>query len=360
MKLLILTQKVDINDDVLGFFHGWIKKLAEHFENIIVICLEKGEHNLPANVRVLSLGKESMRIAHYERAHANICNSHYWHKICILASFYKYIWQERKNYDSVFVHMNQEYVILGWKFWKLFGKRISLWRNHPKGGLWCRIAVLLSNNVFCTSQFAFVAKCKKTKIMPAGIDTECFKFQVPSFKIKDSILYLGRISPIKNVDILIEALNLLKNKNINFKAKIIGDAPERDRGYYENIKQKTKEYNLENYVDFEKGVSNYKSPEIYKQYEIFVNLTPSGSLDKTIFEAMACGNLVLVSNRSLSGQIDKRLFFKEKDTEDLAAKLEKILFLDASAKENIIKSSRDFVVQKHSLNLLIKKLLEEF
>jgi len=24
MKLLICTQKVDINDDILGFFHGWI------------------------------------------------------------------------------------------------------------------------------------------------------------------------------------------------------------------------------------------------------------------------------------------------------------------------------------------------
>lgn len=349
MKLLILTQKVNINDDVLGFFHGWIKKLAEKFESIIVICLGKGEYNLPANVRVLSLGKEKF--------------SHNSHRFRRLALFYKYIWQERKNYDSVFVHMNQEYVILGGIFWKLFGKKIYMWRNHPAGGFLVRIAVLLSDKVFCTSPFAFVKRYKKTKTMPVGVDTEIFNFPAEGEARQgrqDSILSLGRISPIKNVDILIAALNLLKNKNINFKTKIIGDVPERDRGYYENIKQKTKEYNLENYVDFEKGVPNYKSPEIYKQYEIFVNLTPSGSLDKTIFEAMACGNLVLVSNRSLSGQIDERLFFKERDTEDLAAKLEKILFLDASAKESIIKASRDFVVQKHSLNLLIKKLLEEF
>ncbi len=355
MKLLILTQKVDINDDVLGFFHGWIKKLAEKFESIIVICLEKGEYNLPANVRVLSLGKPAQGWSASGREKLQ-------GKLRVLVNFYRYIFRERKNYDAVFVHMNQEYVILGGIFWKLFGKKIYMWRNHPAGGFLARIAVLLSDKVFCTSPFAFVKRYKKTKIMPVGIDTESFKFPAEGEarqRRQNSILSLGRISPIKNVDILVEALNLLKNKNINFKAKIIGDAPERDKEYYENIKQKTKEYNLENYVDFEKGVPNYKSPEIYKQNEIFVNLTPSGSLDKTIFEAMACGCITLISNKSLFGKIDERLFFEENNVQDLAEKLEKILFLDDLAKEDIIKSSRDFVVKNHSLNLLVKKLLEE-
>ncbi len=346
MKLLIITQKVDINDDVLGFFHGWIKKLAEHFENIVVICLQAGEYDLPKNVEILSLGKENNRS-----------------KIKYLWNFYKYIFLYRKNYDTVFVHMNQEYVILGWKFWKLWRKKIFMWRNHPAGGFLVRIAALLADKVFCTSLFAFVKRYKKTKIMPVGIDTESFKFPAEGEarqRWQDSILSLGRISPVKKIEVLIDALKIMSNKNINFKAKIIGDAPERDKEYYENLRQKTKEYNLENYVDFEKGVPNYKSPDIYRQYEIFVNLTPSGSLDKTIFEAMACGNLVLVSNRSLLGQIDGRLFFKENDAQDLAVKLEKILFLDASKKEDIIKSSRDFVIQKQSLGLLIKRLLEEF
>jgi len=43
MKLLIVTQKVDINDDVLGFFHDWIKEFAKNCEKVTVICLGKGE-----------------------------------------------------------------------------------------------------------------------------------------------------------------------------------------------------------------------------------------------------------------------------------------------------------------------------
>jgi hypothetical protein len=58
-KLLILTQKVDKDDGVLGFFHAWIAALAVRFDGITVICLEKGACELPGNVTVLSLGKES-------------------------------------------------------------------------------------------------------------------------------------------------------------------------------------------------------------------------------------------------------------------------------------------------------------
>jgi len=58
MKLLIVTQKVDKNDDILGFFHGWIAEFAKHCEKITVIALGVGEYDLPRNVEVLSLGKE--------------------------------------------------------------------------------------------------------------------------------------------------------------------------------------------------------------------------------------------------------------------------------------------------------------
>ena len=111
MKLLIITQKVDRDDPILGFFHRWIEEFAKHCENIIVICLEKGEYNLPKNVQVLSLGKEEResRLAYIKR-------------------FYSYIWHKRKEYDSVFVHMNQEYVLLGGFFWKAMRKRVILWR----------------------------------------------------------------------------------------------------------------------------------------------------------------------------------------------------------------------------------------
>lgn len=59
MRLLIVTQKVDKNDPILGFFHRWIEEFSKHCEKLTVICLQAGEFKLPANVTVLSLGKEN-------------------------------------------------------------------------------------------------------------------------------------------------------------------------------------------------------------------------------------------------------------------------------------------------------------
>ncbi|MBI4086504.1 hypothetical protein HY416_00780 [Candidatus Kaiserbacteria bacterium] len=61
MKLLICTQTVDRGDPTLGFFHEWIAEFARHCERVIVVCLFEGEHSLPENVTVLSLGKERRR-----------------------------------------------------------------------------------------------------------------------------------------------------------------------------------------------------------------------------------------------------------------------------------------------------------
>ena len=107
MRLLICTQKVDKRDPILGFFHSWIEEFAKHCSQVIVICLEKGEFDLPENVTIFSLGKE-------ENKHG------YAVKLLYCWSFYKFIWRYRKEYDTIFVHMNKEYVVLGGIFWRLF------------------------------------------------------------------------------------------------------------------------------------------------------------------------------------------------------------------------------------------------
>ena len=41
MRLLAIVQKVDINDDILGFIHSWIEKLAQRLDMLYVILWEK-------------------------------------------------------------------------------------------------------------------------------------------------------------------------------------------------------------------------------------------------------------------------------------------------------------------------------
>lgn len=343
MKLLILTQKMDRDDPILGFFHNWVLKLSERFESIIVICLQKGNFDLPDNVAVFSLGKENGG-----------------NRIKYVWNFYKDILKFRNQYDSVFVHMNQEYILLGGLFWKIFGRRVYLWRNHPKGSIFTKISVWLSDKVFCTSRFAFVAKYRKTSIMPAGIDIDQFRNSNPEARNPKSILFLGRISPIKKPDLLIEALKVLHNKQINFTCDFYGDSLPRDKAFYESLKNKVSGSGLGKIISFYKGVPNYKTPKIYNEHEIFINLTPTGSFDKTILEAAACGCLPIVANKSLSGEIDERLILKEETPEEIAKTINFWLNMDKGDKINVSRKLQKYVLEKHSLGVLVDKISKTF
>jgi len=317
MKLLIITQKVDINDPILGFFHRWIIEFAKHCEQIIVICLEKGEYDLPSNVKVLSLGKENgpSRLKYIWR-------------------FYKYIWQERKNYDKVFVHMNQEYILLAGWWWRFLGKEIFMWYNHHSGSWLTELTVVFCNKVFCTSKYAFTARFKKTVLMPVGVDTRLFKKDFSINKIPQSILFLGRISPVKRPHLLIEVLNLLKENGVIFEANFYGDALPKDQNYFNKLKKIVIDKNLSGQINFYPGVPNRDTVAIYNRHKIFVNLSSSGMYDKTIFEAMACGCLILVSNDNLRGRISDDFIFQDGDRGELFKKLNNLLCDNISDKEN--------------------------
>ncbi|MBX4206189.1 glycosyltransferase [Candidatus Parcubacteria bacterium] len=271
MKLLILTQAVRKNDPVLGFFHRWLEELAGRFEKVTVIALGAGEHDLPENVKVLSLGKE-----------------HGASKLEYLWKFYTYLWRERREYDAVFVHMNQEYVLLAGCLWRLMGKRVYLWRNHAKGSLATRLAVALAHKVFYTSPSSYTARFRKAVRMPAGIDTDFFKPDPAAVRKPHSILFLGRISSVKRVLEFVEWFNALGG---DYTATVAGEALPKDKEYEALVRSKASPR-----ITFIGAVTQDEALRLYQTHETYVNKTPAGSFDKTIVEAAACGMKLMVDN----------------------------------------------------------------
>lgn len=332
MKLLIITQKVDNSDPVLGFFHGWIEEFSHKFSKITVICLQEGVNNLPGSIEVLSLGKELG------------CYSKYKY----IQNFYKYIWQKRNQYDSVFVHMNQEYVLLGFVLWKILKKTIYLWRNHYKGNLITDIAMKLCNKFFCTSKFSYTNRSNKAFLVPVGIDTNLFKANPALKRINRSILFIGRISPSKNLHILIESLINLNIRGVDFTASIYGDPLPLDEDYYNGLRNKVSTNNLESKIKFHNAIPNHKTPYIYSTHEIFVNISNNGMFDKTIFEAMLCRSLILSSSADLVNNISNQCIVSDLSPVLLSNKIDYVLNLSREDKELIANNNAAYA-NKHSL-----------
>jgi glycosyltransferase involved in cell wall biosynthesis len=305
MKLLFVTQVLDMDDSVLGAYHTWVVKLAEKVEAITVICLYEGEHDLPTNVEVHSLGKEKGR-----------------HSSLVYAVRFKLLaWQLRDEYDAVFIHMNQEYLLIAGPLWKLLGKRMYMYRNHYAGSILTDIAAAFCTKVFCTSKSSYTAKYKKTVLMPVGVDTERFHSDTGLVRKPRSVLFLARIAPSKRPDVFIEALGLLIARGVSFVGSVYGSPLPEDIRYYESLKARAEELGLHGRVEFHAAIPNNTAVRIYQEHEIFVNCSPSGMFDKTLFEAAASGCFVIAVSEDFARLTGEESHF-DGTPESLAKQLE--------------------------------------
>jgi glycosyltransferase involved in cell wall biosynthesis len=344
MKLLIVTQTVDTEDPVLGFFTQWIEEFSKHEEYIEVICLKEGKYSFPSNVSVHSLGKEH-----------NLPTSRFTYTL----RFLRLAWRLHNEYDTVFVHMNQEYVLIAGWLWKLLGKRVYMWRNHYAGSWLTDTAAGFCVKVFCTSKHSYTAKYKKTVLMPVGVSIERFSPDSRVVRRPHSILYLGRISPSKRPEVLINALAKSAKKGTIFNASFYGSPLPQDAVYYEGLKTKLRSLGLGASVSFHPGVPNVQTPDIYRAYEIFVNLSPSGMLDKTIFEAIACGCLALFSSADMAEIVGSEFAYADGNADDLARHLAKALALSETERTACVKEFQAKAIDAHALPVLVERLYEQ-
>lgn len=120
-------------------------------------------------------------------------------------------------------------------------------------------------------------KDDKIFIVPNYIDTRLFAPSGKVKKVKDEVCFVGRLSPVKNLYSLIEAVDAF-----NGKLKIIG------RGELErDLKDFAREKKAN--VDFLGKIDNSKLPGELKKSEYFVLPSFSEGQPKALLEAMACG-----------------------------------------------------------------------
>ena len=58
MRLLVLNMAMDLDTPAKEFMVAWVRRLADHVDRVDVITMQAGRVEVPANVRLHSLGKE--------------------------------------------------------------------------------------------------------------------------------------------------------------------------------------------------------------------------------------------------------------------------------------------------------------
>lgn len=350
MRLLIITQKVDSEDDILGFFCYWIKHISRHFDEVKVIALSKGKYELPANVEVVSLGKERD-----------------FSKFAQGILFYFFAFKFLRKTDGVFVHMAPEYVRALHPLNIFFNRPIVMWYAHIKVSGVAKWAINHVDKILSPSKDSFEIDSEKVISTGHGIDTDIFKpLRVERDNSKKKILAISRVSRVKRIETLIEALNILVNEMgiKNLVVNIVGGpARKEDALYLSELKQMVKDFDLEDFIEWISPVANKDTPALYNSSDIFVRLQGGGGFGKTELESMACGTPILVPTpvyKSFLGEFSEDTYFPEDNSEKCAQNIAKIIGWDEEQREKYSRLARDLVVKKHNIELLAQRIGEIF
>lgn len=161
--------------------------------------------------------------------------------------------------------------------------------------------------------------------IPNGIDPSRFDNQPAPIKTRpDDIIMVARFAKSKDHATLIEALNILKQKNIKPTVTLVGSGKKSYQTLAENL---VKAYQLTSQVNFISYSDNV--PTLLEGHKIFVMSSRFEGLNLSVLEAMAAGCMVIGSDAvGVNELIDHKtdgLIFPIGDANALANYLEAVL-----------------------------------
>lgn len=333
MRLLIYTQRVDKDDENLGSFHAWIREFAMHFDDVLVIAGRVGTYDLPANVRIYSFRR---------RPNAGILSR--------LTNFFFLTARLFPEADAIFYHMIPEFVVATLP-WLLFSHaKTGLWYTHKSVTWRLRIAESAVDAVFTPVATSFGLPSSKVMVTGHAIDTARFS-PGPARSPGHAIVTSGRITPVKRIEVMLEAMRELKNTS--WRLDIVGASfVERDKAYEARLRALVDSYGLSAQVSFLGKRPFGAMPDLLSLHDVFLSFTDTGSLDKAALEAMASGLKLLTVNQAFKGKIPDR-YLVSYDPKTIAAALGAI-----EAEPYPVRELREYVAREHDLRRTIALIAE--
>lgn len=143
---------------------------------------------------------------------------------------------------------------------------------------------------------------RRVVVIPNGIDVPA----TPHRPARDgplSILFLGRLDPIKGLERLLQACGILAARGIPFRLEVAGDgAP----AYRERLERLTKECGIESRVRFLGHVDGAAKEEAFMSADVLVLPSHSENFGMVVAEALARGVPVVASRSTPWQDLDPR------------------------------------------------------
>lgn len=193
-------------------------------------------------------------------------------------------------------------------------------------------------------------------IAPTGIDFEALRAASPD-GASTNLVAVGRLLDHKRIDMLIDAIALLRARGLHVTCRVIGDGPER-----EALHEQAQLVGVADSVEFRHDVSEQK--DLYgllKAGEVFVFPSAREGLGLAVLEALACGLKVVTTSApdNLAQHLvarSSRGVVCQPSAEALAAALEGVLTGSASSMSSLVGSEEDTWLAEYSLDTMAERV----
>lgn len=193
-------------------------------------------------------------------------------------------------------------------------------------------------------------------IIPNGIDIP--ELQPKAEKDYRTLLFLGRVHPVKGLDMLLPAWRVVQDRFPDWHLKIVG--PD-NRGHLGEMRRLASELLLER-IEFSGGLFGAQKWQAYRDADLFVLPTYSENFGMSVAEALAAGTPTIVSKGAPWSGLDTRKagWWIDIGIDPLVACLEQALAESSNSLTAMGLRGRDWMEEEYSWMHVGRQMVETY
>jgi glycosyltransferase involved in cell wall biosynthesis len=212
---------------------------------------------------------------------------------------------DRFRPDVCFVHMAHEWCYRIGPLLSARGIPLLLWYAHGSVPWKLHLSARAATRIVTSTPEGFRIETPKKRVIGQAIDTALFNIaadRAPALEL----VTVGRVSRRKRVHLIIEAMAEVIRRRGFEQARLIVAGPELtadDAAYPRELDARIAELGLSRHVRLPGSMTQAETAALYTSAALHVNVSETGSMDKTVMEALASGCPVLTSNVAFRNEL---------------------------------------------------------
>lgn len=285
MRVLLINYEMDTNSPVVPWQARVATALADRCTSVHVLTDKVGAYDPRPNLTIDVLPHWPLGVPR-RLGGTWLAN---WHLLSLL---------RRHPCDVCFIHMASNWACrFGWLL-RLMKVPVLLWYAHGSISRELDCAIHFINRVITSTPEGCRVNSPKVRVIGQAIDTSMFKPPLLAQRLPE-IVYVGRISARKRILLILDVFAALKKRDpaTPWTLKLVGPTlTAEDVDYKAEVEHRISDLGLTQDVTLTGPLAQAQTATLYTTASLHLNVSETGSMDKTVMEALAAGCPVLTTN----------------------------------------------------------------